>query len=110
MATLRAYEAFDIREVIRSGGRLTEADDRIVIRHGDWRTSFTGDFHAVPTGTVGDLLGVTLTFGATRVFEAEVERSGFTAFDILALRDNDRFFAYVLSAPTASPAAPGPTI
>ena len=35
MATLRAYQTFDIREVIRSGGRLVEAEDRIVIRHGD---------------------------------------------------------------------------
>ena len=83
MATLRAYQTLDIREVIRSGGRLVEAEDRIVIRHGDLRASFTGDFHAVPTGTVGDLLGITLMFGATLVFEAAVERSGFTAFDIL---------------------------
>jgi Ca2+-binding RTX toxin-like protein len=97
MATLRAHQAFDIREVIRAGGRLTEAEDRIVIRHGDWRTSVTGDFHAVPTGTVGELLGIAVTFGTRLVFEAAVDRSGYTAFDILALRDNHRFFAYVLS-------------
>ena len=55
MATIQAYRAFDIREVIRPGGSLSLDDDRIVIRHGEWRSSFTGDFHAVPTGVVGDL-------------------------------------------------------
>ena len=97
MATIQAYRAFDIREVIRPGGSPSLMDDRIVIRHGEWRSTFAGDFHAVPTGVVGDLLGISQTIGGSLVFEAEVDRSGFTAFDILALRDNDRFFAYVLS-------------
>ena len=97
MARLQAYRAFDIREVIRSGGSLALDDDRIAIRHGDWQTTVTGDFRIVPTGVVGDLSGISQTVDGKRVFEADLDRSGFTAFDILALRDNDRFFAYVLS-------------
>ena len=97
MARLQAYRAFDIREVIRSGGSLALDDDRIAIRHGDWQTTVTGDFRIVPTGVVGDLSGISQTVDGKPVFEADLDRSGFTAFDILALRDNDRFFAYVLS-------------
>jgi Ca2+-binding RTX toxin-like protein len=97
MATLHAFSSFDLREVIRAGGRWTEVEDRISIRHGDWQSHFTGDFHTVATGIVGDLLGIRQAHAGTTVFEASVDRSGFTAFDILALRDNDRFFAYVLS-------------
>ena len=70
----------------------------IEIADGVWRTTFTGDFQATPTGYTGTLTGFAQTHDGRRVFEATgVEASADTALGIVEDRDNDRFLAYTLS-------------
>ena len=57
---------------------------------------------------MGDSAGITLTFGATLVFEAAVERSGFTAFDILGAGGGGGFFSEATVRAQEGPEAAAP--
>ena len=98
MAILRAFRAFDMRIIVREDGDTETDGGDIEIADGVWRTSFTGDFQATPTGYTGTLTGFAQTHDGRRVFEATgVEASADTALGIVDDRDNDRFLAYTLS-------------
>ena len=97
MAILRAFRAFDMRIIVREDGDTETDGGDIEIADGVWRTSFTGDFQATPTGYTGTLTGFAQTHDGRRVFEATgVEASADTALGIVEDRDNDRFLAYTL--------------
>ena len=57
MAILRAFRAFDMRIIVREDGDTETDGGDIEIADGVWRTSFTGDFQATPTGYTGTLTG-----------------------------------------------------
>ena len=75
MATICArFARFDMRIIVRDGDTETDGGE-IEIADGVWRTTFTGDFQATPTGYTGTLTGFAQTHDGRRVFEATgVER------------------------------------
>ena len=98
MVTIRAFRAFDMRNIIQDGDITGKVPEPIHMDYGGWTTTFTGDFSASPLGITGTLRGVSQIHNGHPVFEAVgLERSASTCFSIVAEHDNDRFLAYTLS-------------
>jgi Ca2+-binding RTX toxin-like protein len=98
MATLRAFQAFDIRTLVRGDAALGVTADGFVLQSGAWRTTLTGDIQPESTGVQGTVLAYAQTYAGQTVFAATgIERSARTVLEILEARDNDRLLAYTLS-------------
>ncbi len=97
MATLRAFDAFDMGDVL-GAGRVTAVSDSIRCVSGTARTVLTGDFSVDASGVHGSVLGFSVTLAGRTVFEAiGLQRSAATVLAIVQAHDNDRLLAYTLS-------------
>ena len=98
MATLRAYQAFDMRSVLLGNATLSVATNAFTLISGSWRTTLTGNFHLQGSGVAGTVLGFAQDNSGHPVFDATgFGRSAATVLEILETHDNDRLLAYTLS-------------